>query len=92
MRQPLPHARLSGATALVAETSGTVSIATVDFRFRRDDDPDVTTFRATKSLFGWVHQLDPSQLPNGRYTITAAATDETGDETVSAPVSVIVDH
>ena len=92
MRHPRPQARIADSTALVVETSGTVVVAAVDFRLRRDDVPDVTTFRATRSLVGWAYELDASRLPNGRYTITAAATDKTGGATVSAPLSVIVDH
>jgi hypothetical protein len=92
MKQPRPETHISGSTDLVAVTSGTVAIAKVDFRLTRSENPNATIFRAKRGIFGWVYELDASQFPNGRYTITSAATDETGSQTVSTGVPVMVDN
>ena len=92
IRRPRPGSRISGSTPIAAATSGTVEVATVEFRLRQGEHSDVTILPAQRSLYGWVHVLDTSQLSNGRYTITSAATDETGGETVSRSVTVTVDN
>jgi hypothetical protein len=89
--RPRPKSRLSGSTVLAATTSGDIEITSVDFRLTRNDN-SVTVIPAKRSLVGWVAELDASQLSNGAYTITSTATDETGDQTVSAGVPVTVDH
>jgi hypothetical protein len=89
--QPRAQARISGSTPLVATASGTVAIRTVDFRLTRGQHSNVTVLRAQRGYVGWVYTLDASQLPNGRYSITSVATDETGAQTESSGVPVTVD-
>jgi hypothetical protein len=90
--RPRPESRLSGSTVLVATTSGNFPIRTVEFRLTRGQHSNVTVLRARSSPFGWVYELDTSRFPNGRYTITSAAIDETGSQTLSRGEPVTVDN
>ncbi|MGD0314240.1 MAG: Ig-like domain-containing protein [Acidimicrobiales bacterium] len=47
---------------------------------------------ATASIYGWVYVWNSTTVPGGTYTLQSLATDEAGNTTYSAGVTILVDN
>lgn len=82
---PTDGATVSGTTTVSANASDNVAVQSVQFLV--DGGPVATDTSAPYST-----QLDTTALANGTHTLTARATDTSGLQTTSAPVSVTVSN
>jgi chitodextrinase len=83
---PTASSSISGTVSLVANATDNVAIAGVSFLV--DDMPLGPDDTAAPYSFSW----DTTLIGNGAHVLTARARDTAGNETVSAPVEVVVDN
>jgi peptidoglycan/LPS O-acetylase OafA/YrhL len=89
--KPSNGATLSGSEILSATSSFGLGITTVEFRFSGGTFHNVLIGgKATFTRYGWLATWDTTQVPNGVYTVRSEVKNATGDQAVSAGVTVVV--
>jgi hypothetical protein len=81
---------LSGNITLIANASDDLRVASVQFKVDGDDIGSLVTTGDLTSPF--TNIWDTSQTPDGNHTLTAVATDTSGNQTTSNGISVVVDN
>jgi hypothetical protein len=85
LTQPSAGATLTGAVTVAAAASDDLGVASVRFRV---DGTDIGT--DTNGGDGWSVSWDTRSAANGGHSLTAVATDTSGNTSAAAPVSVTV--
>jgi hypothetical protein len=90
---PLKGTTVSDGTWLDAAASSPIGIASVTFEMGdgRSQPPKVIS-SAASTLYGWIGGWNTTGVHNGTYTIRSVATDDLGQSTTSAGVTIKVDN
>src|SRR5260370_13831685 len=83
---PTANATLSGAVNLTASASDNVAVASVQFKV------DSASVGAAITAAPYAYALNTTALANGNHTLTAVATDTSGNPATSASVVVVVNN
>ena len=86
LNSPVAGAQLSGNATLQATASDNVAVAKVDFFV------DGSTLIGTASTSPYQVSFNTATVADGAHTVTAKATDTSGNTTTTSPVSVNVDN
>jgi hypothetical protein len=89
---PSNGATVSGGTWLDAEAHSPVGVASVTFEVSGGSITDQVVGTGVSTPDGWIGGWDTTDVPNGTYTLQSMATDESGQTTTSAPITVTVDN
>ena len=87
---PSSGATVSGDIFLNAVASSPVGIALVTFEVSGGSITDQVLSSAVSWRYGWLGAWDTTDVPNGTYTVQSVATDNLGQSTTSAPITVTV--
>ena len=81
---PQSGATVSGTITVTANASDNVGVVGVQFRY------DGINFGAEDTTAPYSSPATTTSVPDGEYTLTAVARDAAGNQTISAPVRIIV--
>ncbi len=87
---PANGATVSGDTWLDAAASSSVGIASVSYEVSGGSVNNQVVSSSTDTTVGWLGAWDTTDVPNGTYTVQSVATDNLGQSTTSAPITVTV--
>lgn len=83
---PTAGATLANTTTITANASSTTAVANVQFKL------DGTNLGAADTTSPYTYGWDTKTATNGQHTLTAVATDTSGQSTTSAPVTVNINN
>jgi hypothetical protein len=86
---PKDGATIRGTTPLLTSTPQN-DVSRVVFRLTGRNYSNTRIGTAIRSGYGWLYPWDTTEVSNGRYTLTSAATDSAGHTTTSAKVNITV--
>ena len=89
---PPASSALHGSAVLDASASDNVSVKSVQFVITGGTYSKSVIATATASIYGYLAVWNTSSVPDGTYSLQSLATDEAGNTTYSAPVSLKVDN
>ena len=87
---PANNTTQHGSATLDASASDNVSVSQVQFVLTGGTYNKTVIGTATASIYGWVYVWNTASVPNGTYTVQSLATDEAGNTTYSAGITVTV--
>ncbi len=89
---PSSGSAVHGSVGLDASASDNVSVSSVQFVLTGGTYNKTVIGTATASIYGWVYVWNSTTVPGGTYTLQSLATDEAGNTTYSAGVTILVDN